>query len=68
MISRWVTITLEILRTRLIATGGWCEECALPSVLELEHLVTVNGRGPRYLRGWWCDECRTGESEELYLE
>lgn len=66
--TRWHTITLTILRTRLVAVGEWCSTCALPAALHLEHLVTLNHGRPRYLNGWWCTECETGETEELRLE
>ena len=67
-VGRGVVVTVELMRTRLVDLGIWCDGCALPSVVELENLVRVlPGGRPQYVRGWGCTECGEGDAGVLDL-
>lgn len=67
-VGRGIVVTVELMRTRVLELTGWCEGCALPSVVELENLVRVLPCGrPQYVRGRACTECGEGDVEALDL-
>lgn len=67
-VGRGIVVTVELLRTRVVATGGWCDACLLPSAVELEHLLRIRPHGrPHYLQGTGCLECGAVDVEDLDL-
>lgn len=59
------TVHLHLIRTRFVATDGWCTTCLLPSLATIEALAhfgcpPFHDSRMKYLRGTWCPECDAG--------
>jgi len=67
-VGRGIVVTVELLRTRVVATGEWCPRCALPGAVRLEHLLRIRPHGrPRYLEGLGCTDCGAVDVEDMDL-
>lgn len=57
-----MTLTLHILRARLVERGVWCDHCLLPSAARVELLLRLGEDGkPYYHIGRMCAGCNTQE-------
>lgn len=52
-----VAVCVHVLRTRIVATGVWCDGCALPSVIDVELLLLIAHRDTRYALMTCCTDC-----------
>lgn len=56
-----MTVTLYVMRARLVEHGVWCDHCLLPSAARVELLLRVDDGKPYYHIGRMCAGCNTHE-------